>query len=304
MIKTSAINLSHARRSPGTLRFMSSLWSSKIGAWLGFVVAVVAIFVGWVGRHEWGLDAGEGLGYQLGIAGGLAMLLLLLYSVRKRFRFTRNLGASKYWFRAHMALGVIGPILILYHCNFKIGSLNSQVALYCTLLVAASGLVGRYLYAQIHNGLYGRKTSLRELSSQLSQTSTPLQSANGFGDDIRMQLAAFADEALQPSNSVWEGVAKSIAIGWGTRMAFLQLTWQLRRQLIARSLVSTAVREHRGEFERTARRFLRQRLREIRRVAQFSAYERLFFLWHVVHVPFFFMMVLSAVVHVLAVHMY
>ena len=40
------------------------------------------------------------------------------------------------------------------------------------------------------------------------------------------------------------------------------------------------------------------------RVAQFSFYERLFALWHVFHLPIFFMMVISALVHVLAVHMY
>ena len=43
---------------------------------------------------------------------------------------------------------------------------------------------------------------------------------------------------------------------------------------------------------------------EMTRVAQFSLYERLFSLWHVFHLPFFFMLVLSACVHVLAVHMY
>ena len=40
------------------------------------------------------------------------------------------------------------------------------------------------------------------------------------------------------------------------------------------------------------------------RVAQFSLYERLFALWHILHLPIFFLMVLSAIVHVVAVHMY
>ena len=39
-------------------------------------------------------------------------------------------------------------------------------------------------------------------------------------------------------------------------------------------------------------------------MAQFSFYERLFGLWHILHLPIFFMMILSALVHVLAVHMY
>jgi hypothetical protein len=42
----------------------------------------------------------------------------------------------------------------------------------------------------------------------------------------------------------------------------------------------------------------------VQRVAQFNTYERLFSLWHVLHVPFVYMLVLSAIAHVVAVHMY
>ena len=45
-------------------------------------------------------------------------------------------------------------------------------------------------------------------------------------------------------------------------------------------------------------------LEAARHAAQFSAYERLFSLWHILHVPFVFMLVISGVVHVIAVHMY
>jgi hypothetical protein len=45
-------------------------------------------------------------------------------------------------------------------------------------------------------------------------------------------------------------------------------------------------------------------LRQIRRVAELGSYERLFSLWHVFHLPFFYILVVTALVHVLAVHMY
>ena len=35
-----------------------------------------------------------------------------------------------------------------------------------------------------------------------------------------------------------------------------------------------------------------------------NSYERLFGLWHVFHLPFFYMLVVTAIVHVVAVHMY
>ena len=45
-------------------------------------------------------------------------------------------------------------------------------------------------------------------------------------------------------------------------------------------------------------------LQAAQRRAQFSTYEKLFSLWHVVHVPFLCMLVITAVVHVVAVHIY
>jgi hypothetical protein len=45
-------------------------------------------------------------------------------------------------------------------------------------------------------------------------------------------------------------------------------------------------------------------LREAQRAAQFSTYERLFSIWHAVHIPFIGMLALTAVVHVVVVHFY
>jgi hypothetical protein len=52
------------------------------------------------------------------------------------------------------------------------------------------------------------------------------------------------------------------------------------------------------------RALLAAQLRLVRAAAQFETYERLFSLWHVLHIPFVYMLAASAVVHVIAVHMY
>ena len=117
-------------------------------------------------------DARDGHGYWLGIAGASAMLLLLLYPLRKRMKSLRGLGSVGGWFRLHMVLGVIGPALILFHSNFKLGSLNSNVALFSMLTVAASGLIGRYLYGRVHLGLYGRRAEIEELLTDVDNLKT------------------------------------------------------------------------------------------------------------------------------------
>ena len=48
-----------------------------------------------------------------------------------------------------------------------------------------------------------------------------------------------------------------------------------------------------------ARRFV-----AMRRVASFQAYERLFSLWHALHLPLIFILAAAAVVHVVAVNVY
>ena len=50
--------------------------------------------------------------------------------------------------------------------------------------------------------------------------------------------------------------------------------------------------------------FIGAYLHAVQRVAQFGVFERLFSWWHVLHVPLVFMLVLSAIAHVIAVHMY
>jgi len=42
----------------------------------------------------------------------------------------------------------------------------------------------------------------------------------------------------------------------------------------------------------------------VRRVAELATYERLFSLWHLLHLPLFFMLLVAGVVHIVAVHVY
>ena len=42
----------------------------------------------------------------------------------------------------------------------------------------------------------------------------------------------------------------------------------------------------------------------LRRTAAFKLYEGLFSLWHILHLPLFIMMIITAVIHIFAVHLY
>jgi hypothetical protein len=267
-------------------------------------LAALLMYFGWAGREGRNISAGEGLGYWLGVYGGTLMVLLLLYSVRKRFTFMRHFGPTRHWFKMHMSLGILGPVIILYHANFQVGSTNSKVALYCTLIVAASGIVGRYFYAQIHNGLYGSSSSLRQLVESVETSRQQKTHGPGLNAEVMGELAGLAQNVLVRSDTWQTSALSPIWLGLKTR----KLYWQLRHrayQDIDRFAAASAVgKQHRRRLRRTTSRYIAKRLAEIRKVAQFSFFKKLFSLWHVVHVPFFLMMVLSVLIHVLAVHMY
>jgi hypothetical protein len=279
-------------------------WYERHAAWIGYVAAALAIYIGWAGRLERNISAKDGLGYTLGIVGGALMLILLLYSVRKRVPWLSRFGATKHWFRGHMTLGIIGPVLILFHCNFKLGDLNSRIALYCTLLVAGSGIVGRYLYAGFHNGLYGSQATLRELAEKLRRAPSSTGPASVLLTELRSDLAALDKRVLTPPDSIIEAVVRPLAVAWQTRRLFFRLQTKVRRKLIARSFTSEVVDQHAERLEDAIRRYLRDHLAQVRQVAHINAFERLFALWHVIHIPFFMMLVLAAIVHVIAVHFY
>jgi hypothetical protein len=67
---------------------------------------------------------------------------------------------------------------------------------------------------------------------------------------------------------------------------------------------SPTVAENAAKLREASSTYIRSFVTLVGRITQFTLYERLFSLWHVLHMPLFFMMVISALLHVLAVHLY
>lgn len=285
---------------------------ARSGAGDGRVVGDLAVYLG-VGALIWlawrfsaikVFSAGDDVGYWLGVAGGVMILLLFTYPLRKHFKFMQNLGRVKWWFWVHMALGVGGPVLILLHSTFQVRSLNSGVALYSMLIVALSGLIGRFIYARVNRGLHGGHSDLRELDQRARLTQGEARSRLNFVPAVEAQLKAFADGEISPR----PGLLSCLRRAFWLPVKQLHV---LRSCMAAVRIALHKLGEKNGwnrplitRHERLARKLIRRYLTAVVRVAQYSAYERLFSLWHVAHVPFVYLMVVSAVVHVVAVHAY
>lgn len=278
--------------------------TSRSMAILGYGIAALAIAIGWLGREERHIVAGSGLGYWLGIAGASMMAVLLLYPVRKHVRFMHRFGSTKAWFQMHVFLGVLGPISVLYHCNFQLGPLNSRVALICTLLVAISGLAGRYLYAKVHLGLSGSRADLQQLVEQARLTSQQKHYASAFVPELLERMNRYDRKVLEPPQGFLASALLPMRLALVAPWARLRLTLFARRQLRIQAKTNGRTRAERRRFEHVLQKFISEHLRRVRRVATFSFYERTFSLWHIFHLPFFYILVFATLVHILAVHMY
>ena len=269
---------------------------ARFSLWLTALI----LLVGWVVPLGDYITPRTGLGYALGIVGGSLMLALLIYPARKRLPGLTRIGSARAWFQIHMVLGVVGPLCILYHSNYHLGAANSNVALISMLIVAGSGFVGRYLYERIHHGLYGSKATLEELRAEAEQLRTDGSGAGRLMPEFGPRLDA-------AERRVGRGlllVPKALSAALLCRFERVWLHHYVHTALRRAAAASTTVAGHRHAFARAADRYADSRLKAARRVAEFESCERLFSLWHLLHLPLFGLLFIAGVVHVIAVNVY
>jgi hypothetical protein len=245
----------------------------------------------------------RGLGYALGIIGGSMMLLVVIYPARKRLQALGFIGSVPAWFRAHMLLGVIGPILVLFHSNFSLGATNSNVALYCMLLVSGSGIVGRYFYSRVYDRLLGRQATVGEVQAVANQLRSQ-GSVVAILPDVLSAIEREEQWLLAPAHGPFTRLFHPFTIGVRAAMARAHL-----RKFIMQSVASAASRSHpiamqAERLTQTAYGYACRRLDGQRRLAEYKLYAGLFSYWHVLHVPLFILLIIAATVHIVSANIY
>lgn len=302
-----AINVSQANtgssRISKIMKYTPTLLA-RIGCFLFYGSMAFAVYAGLKIRHLEYFTPEKGVGYQLGVVGGSLMLILLLYPLRKKSRFMQGWGPVKYWFRIHMALGVLGPVCILFHANFSLGSTNSNVALFCMIVVAGSGLIGRSFYSKIHYGLYGSRANLIDLRKELEDEDAEIKKSLNFAPEVCERLGHLAQNALHPPQSSSHTVLGTLFHGLKTEWIYWQLTRFLHREIKSKA---RSAGWNPGQIKNeinSAKRWIRVYLETLNRINDFGFYSRVFSLWHVLHLPLFFLLLVAGAFHVFAVHAY
>jgi hypothetical protein len=249
---------------------------------------------------------GDDIGYNIGLVGGIMLLSLLLYPLRKRVKIFRSVGILPGWFKWHMVLGILAPVMILFHATFQISSINAGVALVCMLLVSGSGTFGRFFYTKIHHGLYGRQATVNELKADLEQTGE-VKSTFSFAPEIEKKLEDFRTHAEQNAQAGKLGLWKFIAIGIQTERLSKTLSHELHSIMHVQANEKKFTPAQISSMEKMFAEYSGQisdYLKAVRDASQFHTYERLFSYWHIFHIPLVYMMVFSGFYHVYAVHAY
>jgi hypothetical protein len=234
-------------------------------------------------HHEgyWQWKAGGSVGHKLGLAGSSMMLLMLLYSVRKRVGALRRLGSLSRWLDVHIFFGIFGPLLVVLHSTFKVQGLVA-LSFWSMVVVASSGALGRYLYLQIPRTRAGEERALAELEAEDRALSEQLLSRFRLDE---VQLGRLDALVEVPARA---GLLGGLA---GLLTGDLRLRSGLREfARSCRSVPRPVVRE----FERV----VREKAQVRRRILLWDRVHELFHYWHVLHKPFALVMYLFMVVHV------
>ncbi|HWN52969.1 MAG TPA: hypothetical protein VNO18_24665 [Xanthobacteraceae bacterium] len=178
------------------------------------------------------------------------------------------------------------------------------MALAAMLIVAGSGIVGRYLYGKIHLGLYGRKVVVQEILADADALKGLIGAGLPVADRVVAQLNAFAQQGTASPKGVLTGLFLLPTIGWRARA--------VRARLIADARRVIAVEGKKLGWSRKARRqqlagvadLVSLHVAAVKKAAAFALYERLFRLWHVFHLPLFFLLVIAAIIHIFAAHFF
>ena len=219
------------------------------------------------------------VGHGLGILGSAMVLLLLLYSLRKRARWMRRAGDLGVWLRYHIFLGVAGPVLITLHTAGKIGGLVS-ISYWSMAAVALSGVFGRYLYQQIPRNVLGESLSSAQIEQSNEELLVRLTSEHGLSQEGLQELESLALDPLARRSAP---------------TALMMLPWLNLR--LARRLQPWALAvglAGKGEAREMARIWVLQ----ARRLLLFHTIRDLFHYWHVFHKPFAVIMIVVMLIHV------
>lgn len=226
-------------------------------------------------------------GHGLGILGSSMLLLLFLYSARKRNRFGLRFGKIGQWLNVHIFFGIMGPVFVTLHTAFKFGGFVS-VSYFSMMTVMLSGFVGRYLYVQIPRTLSGDELSMKEMDARNKQLTKILVGKYHVKPQLLYKIKTFSGV---PQNGNPKGFNALLTI----------LKSDLARPFKLRKLKKRISRQNQNipaEKLHALISTINKKALLTRKITLLSSIQPLFHYWHVAHKPFAYVMVIIMFLHI------
>jgi hypothetical protein len=228
---------------------------------------------------------------------GVALFLgIFLYPIRKHWAWLGSKGSTRHWLDIHVLMGLTAPFIIAFHSTLKFRGI-AGMAFWIMFAVSVSGVVGRYLYAQIPRRVTTAELTMKELQDLQITLTEELATQHLLPiDDLRALLR------LPDANSV-KRIPTVLALVY---MMILDVARQFRVARLRRHALTY------GDWIFTLGGFLPTRHRELeravhtareqaalsKRIVFLSRSQKVFHLWHVVHKPFSYAFAVLAMLHI------
>jgi len=188
MLKTLGISIrkhhgDKAMANPALARRAASRRSGRAAATLMFVVgALVVAGLAWVGRDYYllpralrykaaqhaALKPSGPWGHGVGVLATMFMLLNFVYPLRKRLPMFKGRGSIAPWLRFHVFVGIMSPLVIIFHTAFQWGNQLATSTYLSVLVVVTTGLIGRWVFGWVRVDP-GETIEVKRLAAHLSK---------------------------------------------------------------------------------------------------------------------------------------
>lgn len=224
---------------------------------------------------------GGPLSFKLGWIGFAVILLTNAYILRKRWFGASAAGRLPAWLDFHIFCGLLGPTLIVFHCNFQVGGLVA-VSFWSMVISFTSGIVGRYLYLQLLSLRADTKSRLLFYEESFKKCQNLIQPP--LSDKVMSTYKTAAVRLAGGTAMIMSGRADPMS-------ALLSAIWGDLRLFFYSPLVPPG-------FPLEIRHHLRRYAVLRRKVATTGYFQRLMGYWHTFHAPFAFFMYLVSIIHI------
>lgn len=234
------------------------------------------------------------IGLYLGFVGVALFIGIFLYPIRKHWSWLSRIGKTRHWLDIHVLMGLTAPFIIAFHSTLKFKGI-AGMAFWIMVAVSVSGIVGRFLYAQIPRRVTTVELSMKELQELQESLSQQLASQRLLPEaDLRALLR------MPDSQQV-------------TRSPIpIALIYMLVLDVIRKFGVARLRRHASGESFRTFFGFVSTKHRDLEKAIQaakeeaglskqllfLSRSQRVFHAWHVIHKPFSYAFAVMALTHI------